>query len=375
MTRQGMESTTRRALAVAAALTLAALTLALAASSAGAAVPRSFWGVGSQTPLVQKDFDQMNKGKVGTIRIPVFWSEVDQTAEPGDTNWGSIDPIIAGAASGGVRVLPFLYGMPKWVATGLDGKNCQPAKCAIRPPKSPEALAAWETFVGEFIDRYGPQGAYWDEEYTTVPKVPIDVVQAWNEQNSNSFYAPKANPRKYAKLLGATADAVRARDDSIDVVLGGMPQLAGSKKAIKASEYLADLYKVAGVEDDFDGVAIHPYGASLQKVAGQVELFRDVIKKARDSKASLWITEVGAGSANGGNPLNRGRKGQADLLIDTFKYFRKNRNKFNIENVDWFSWMDNTVSFCDWCKSSGLFKVGLKAKPSWRAFTKFTGGR
>jgi len=160
----------------------------------------------------------------------------------------------------------------------------------------------------------------------------------------------------------------------VEIVLGGIAELAGSKEAVAASKYLEQLYDIKGTKKDFDGVAIHPYGASVKKVADQVDLFRDVMKKAHDSKAELWVTEVGAGSANGGNPLNRGKKGQANLLTDIFKYFRKVRNKFNVATVIWFSWMDSDISICDWCKSSGLFKLGLEAKPSWNAFTKFTGG-
>lgn len=375
MTRQGTNTTTHRGWAAAAVAALLVLALGVA-TTAHAKAPRTFWGVAPQTPLEEKyaDLDRMGQGKVGTVRIPVFWSEVDPTAAPGDTNWASIDPLVAGAARNGIKVLPFLYGSPEWVAEGFDGHRCTPQKCAIYPPTSAQALAAWKTFVGEFIDRYGPHGNFWTEEYTTVPKVPIDVVQTWNEQNSSSFFAPKAKPKAYAKLLAATNDAVKAHDPLVEVLLGGMAQLAGSKKAIPASKYLAQLYRIKGVKSDFDGISIHPYGASLGKVAGQVDLFRDVLKRGHDSKTELWVTEVGAGSANGGNPLNRGLQGQASLLKQIFKYFEKNRRKFNVENVTWYSWMDSKVSFCDWCKTSGLFKTGLKPKPAWRAFTKFTGG-
>jgi hypothetical protein len=88
----------------------------------------------------------------------------------------------------------------------------------------------------------------------------------------------------------------------------------------------------------------------------------------------MWITEIGWGSAKGGNPLNRGTQGQAQRLKQSFKYLQKKRNKLNLETVTWFSWMDSTTSICDWCAKSGLFKAGLVEKPAWRAFTKFTGG-
>ena len=41
----------------------------------------------------------------------------------------------------------------------------------------------------------------------------------------------------------------------------------------------------------------------------------------------MYVTEVGAGSASGGNPLNRGTKGQAKLLKQIYKYFLKQREQ------------------------------------------------
>ena len=99
-----------------------------------------------------------------------------------------------------------------------------------------------------------------------------------------------------------------------------------------------------------------------------------MLKKAHDSKAGFWVTEIGWGSRGGGNPLNAGKRGQAQQLKGAYKYFVKSRNKLHLRAVDWFSWMDSKTSICSWCASSGLFTAGLKAKPSWKAFVKFTGG-
>lgn len=375
MARQGTANTTRLRSAIAAAAAgLALATAAAAAPGAGGAVPRDFWGVAPQTTIFDEDFTRMGEGNVGVIRIGVFWSVIDPSAAEGDNDWSYVDPLVRGAAQNGIEVLPFIYGTPEWAAESLDGNKCKPAVCATLAPSSKKALAAWKTFVGEFLDRYGEDGTFWQEEAGITPKRPIDVIQAWNEQNSKKFFAPKASPRGYAKLLDATADAVAERDPSVEIVLGGMAELPGAKDAVTGSEYLEDFYDVKGVKDDFDAVAIHPYGRTLRKTSVQVEAFRDVIKKGGDPNAGMWVTELGAGSANGGNPLNLGPDGQAKLLTNTFKYFLKVRNKFNIENVTWFSWVDSKISICDWCKTSGLFKKGLKEKPAWRAFIKFTGG-
>jgi hypothetical protein len=364
----------QKARATGAALVAVALSLTMgAATSSAAKAPASFFGVASQTPLTTPDFQRMGTGNVGAVRIIVNWSVIDPTSAPGDNNWSTVDPIVLDAANNGIDVLPFLFGTPAWVAKGLDHQKCKGSKCVIYAPKKAAGLAAWQTFVGEFVDRYGENGTFWTE-HPEVPKNPIDVVQVWNEQNSRSFYRPKPSPKAYAKLLSKTADAIQPRDPNIEIVLGGMAELAGSHKAIIGSKYLQDLYKVKGVKDDFDAVAPHPYGGTLGRVASQVEKYRKVMKHGHDSGADMYVTEVGAGSAKKGSSLNRGKKGQAKLLKDIYKYFLKKRNSFNVQQVDWFSWQDSKVSICAWCKTSGLLTKSGKAKPSYKEFTKLTGG-
>jgi hypothetical protein len=353
--------------ALAAAITL----VALAAQPAGAAAPRAFYGISPQTGLSPADLDRMGQAKVGTIRIPIFWANVDPVAPAGGYDFSATDPVVRDAARNGIEVLPFLFGTPSWVATSLNGSSC--SECGTIAPTTPAALDAWSGFVGATVARYGSNGTFWAEN-PTIPKQPIEAYQLWNEQNSRSFFAPKAKPKLYAKLLAAGASAVRASDPAADVVIGGMPQLEGSKKAVPGSEYLAGLYDVKGASKNFDGVAIHPYGSTVKKVAEQVDLFTDEMKAAGDKKADLWVTEIGAGSATGGNPLNRGKSGQAKILKDSYKYFAKQRNKLNIPTVIWFSWMDSTVSICDWCETSGLLTLSGQEKPAFRAFTKFTRG-
>jgi hypothetical protein len=346
---------------------------ALIGATSAASAPPSFFGVVPQTPLDAPTLKRMGDANVGTLRIIVTWAAVDPTAAAGDTNWSTIDPVVLEAARNNVEILPFLFGTPSWAAQNLDNRSCNPSKCVLYAPKSKEARAAWSTFVSEAVQRYGPDGEFWSQHPQVAPD-PIDTWQIWNEQNSKSFYAPKPDPKRYAKLLKASAKAIHSLDSSADVVLGGMAELAGSKKAIAGSKYLAKLYKVKGVTKNFDGVAPHPYGKSINKVTSQVDLYRDVIKQAHDKRVGFYVTEIGAGSASRGNPLNVGNKGQAKLLKKIYKYFLKQRNKLHVRQVDWYSWQDATPSICSWCGSSGLLEANGNPKPSFGAFTKFTGG-
>jgi hypothetical protein len=350
---------------------LGALTTGSAAQAAKA--PADFYGVAPQTGLSQADFERMGTAKVGVVRIIINWSTVDQTSSDGDNDWNTVDGLMLAAAQQGIELQPFIFGTPSWVAQGLDHYNCAGDKCVTFAPKSPEALAAYQKFVGEAVARYGPGGDFW----TLNPQVPADPIkdwQAWNEMNSKTFFAPKPSAKNYVKLLKAFSVGVKAQDPSANVILGGMAQLAGSHKAIPGDEFLADIYDIKGASKLFDGVAIHPYGGSVNKIADATEGFTDVIKKAHDKKVGLWVTEFGAGSKKGGSSLNKGKKGQATLLTDAYKYFAKVRNKFNVQAVDWFSWQDSTTSICAWCPSSGLLTLSGGAKPSLKAFVKLTHG-
>ena len=69
------------------------------------------------------------------------------------------------------------------------------------------------------------------------------------------------------------------------IVLGGMAELAGSRKAIRGSEYLADLYDVKGARKTSTASRRTPT-ADVAKVSGQVDLYRKVMKGPVTASAS-----------------------------------------------------------------------------------------
>jgi hypothetical protein len=357
------------------ALAIAALTAAVAAPAAGA-VPRSFYGIVPQTQLTNPDYDRMAQGKVGTVRITLNWSAVEQ--EPDVYHWTGYDAIVAGAARAGVTVLPFVFGTPPWVAKGLDRRRCRGHECGLFAPKSKKAMLHWRDFLADAIARYGPNGTFF-AEHPEVPRKPIRNWQIWNEQNSKDFYRPKPSPGGYAKLLDQAAKAIRTNDPGAEVILGGMAEfrrLAKGPRVIAGSDFLRRLYQARGnVKRDFDGVAPHPYAGKVARVIRQTTKTRKVMRKHGDGRTGLWITELGWSSSRGGNPLEVGPKEQAKRLTKSLRYYKRKANRFNVKNVSWFSWVDSPTAICDWCANSGLLAPGLVEKPAWRAFVKFTGGR
>jgi hypothetical protein len=342
---------------------LTALVAMVAFASQASAKPDPFYGVVSQTSLRSGDFAKMEKGGIGTLRSIMQWSSIDPTAAADDYSWSGFDAVVADAARHDLRVLPFLYGTPNWVAHSLDHRQC--GVCDTFAPHRKAALGAWRDFVVAAVARYGTAGDFWSE-HPELPIRPIRAWQIWNEQNSKTFYAPHPSVKGYAKLLGVASGAIHAADRHADVILGGMAELAGSRKAIAGPKYLRSLYRRHGVEHDFDGVGVHPYGAKATTVEQQVGRFRVEIQRAHDSRTGLWITETGWGSSNGSNPLEVGKSGQADRLGDALGYFHQNRGRLRIKAVVWFSWRDSAQSICAWCASSGLLTKSGRPKPAFR---------
>jgi hypothetical protein len=361
------------------ALTGAPILVAMLAIAAGAfaAPPRSFFGVMPQGPLDSADYAEMGDAKVGTLRFELYWAGIDPGPESGDYDWSSADAVVGGAARNGVATLPFVASAPAWVVR-LDGHSCQPGKCPPYGPKGGQALAAWRAFLTAAVDRYGPNGEFWAEN-PDVPKLPVRAWQIWNEQNSPSFWKPKPDVKAYANLLDSAHRAITAADPGAEIILGGMfgTPLGGRKPAVSAWDFLAKLYRRKGARKDFDGVAPHPYASRFSKVRAQIDLLRDAMVDANDADAALWITELGWASGGAPNPLNRGLAGQADRLTEAFKYLIKKRKSLNIRNLTWYSWRDNSstdAQLCEWCPRSGLLNEDRSPKPSFDAFTAFTGG-
>ncbi|HEY6550122.1 MAG TPA: beta-galactosidase, partial [Solirubrobacterales bacterium] len=133
---------------------------ALVAPSMAQALPRTFFGIAPQTELSDTDTAYMKAGGIGSVRWPVNWAIVQPT-EKGGYDWSSLDPAVEAAARRGLTVLPFLYGTPRWIAR----------KPTTLPIDSGRARKAWLAFVTAAVERYGPEGEFWNEHAPAVAGV------------------------------------------------------------------------------------------------------------------------------------------------------------------------------------------------------------
>lgn len=330
----------------------------LSAASAPAKVNPDFWGVNYRfSNLSQEELKKIHKSGARTVRWKLSWPQVEPTK--GSPDWSVPDGIIGGLAGKGIRVLPFVYGSPPYAASSTN----------TPPLGSDDARQAWKQFLRDAVDRYGPNGTFWQIN-PTIPKKPIRDWQIWSEPNLPGHFQPRPSAKRYATLLRISHDAIRDEDPKAKVVLAG---LAAFSK-IRGSRFLDRLYRVGGgVKGDFEVAASHPYAPTLYYLRYAIRHYRKVMKRHGDRHTPLWITEIGWGSGHPDGNMNKGPRGQKRMLKKSFKLILHNRKHWHIGRLSWFEWRDpgKGADGCSFCTTSGLLKHGGHPKPSFRAYKHF----
>lgn len=347
-------------------LTLAVLTLlALLAPTvpAGAYVPPGFFGISPQNTLDKEDLELMRRSDIESLRMPMYWPAVQQeNPSVGPPSWSDFDRNVRLAAENGIRVFPFLVGTPDWVA----------AKSNIEPVETSWQRWGWSTFLRDAVKRYGPDGTFW-EDNPGLPFLPIRRWEIWNEENIVSA-EHHPDPVRFAKLIRLSGQVLHAADPGSKVIVGGLfGRPLQTPPNIQSGSFLSAMYRVRGVKPYFDGVALHPYVSDAGAITAEIENLRRVMRVHHDSTTPLYITELGWGSDSDESRWEKGPYGQADELDRSFSLLTRNRLKWRIAGVWWFSWIDQNDA-CQFCDSAGLLNEDREAKPAWYRFNAWTGG-
>jgi hypothetical protein len=345
------------------ALALCLLFLALCPATARAYLPEGFVGLSPQSPANGSDFELMRKAGVESVRLPMFWF-VAQEQSPliAEPKWESFDREVKLAAAAGIRIMPFVWGSPAWVAP-LQGDL---------PVKSSWQRWAWSTFLRDAVDRYGPDGTFW-EENPELDYLPVRRWEIWNEENIVTF-SNRPEPVDFASLLRISGRVLHRADPGSKVIIGGFfGRPLQVPPNVASGDFLSRIYRARKVKRYFDGVALHPYVADAGAMRAQIVNLRRVMRVHRDSATPIYITELGWGSSSGPTRWERGLNGQAKQLDRAFSLLSAQRLNWRIGGVWWFTWSDEGGS-CQFCRSAGLLTAKREAKPAWYRFTAWTGG-
>jgi polysaccharide biosynthesis protein PslG len=366
-----------RALAVALTF-IAALTFATRAE----ALPAKFWGVVPQSTLSTEQFQRLGQGGVESMRISFDWGSL-QPQEGGPIEWAGPDATVERAALAGIDVLATITNAPSWAVPSARVPGGGGSTAPARLPVSGAAAVGWKSLLGQAVERYGPNGAFW-ATHPGVPPRPIRVWQIWNEPNFKYFVA-KPNPAEYGKLVKLSYPVLKSVDRGAKVLLAGLfarPKGArtksGKHKSLNwfASDFVARMYATnRGIKSRFNGVSLHPYSFYSHEIPDVIEELRSVLAENRELGKGLWMTELGwsSGEPTRTNLFAKGLAGQAKQLSSAFNLLRRNQAKWRVKGLYWFS-VDDATGVCNFCDGSGLFGPGFTPKESWFAYVRFAGG-
>ena len=330
-----------------------------AAAPAGAAVPREWFGVMADGPLLRdervsldSEMAVMRETGVGSIRVAFYWSDIERVQ--GQPDWSETDRIMAAASRAGLRVLPTVVRTPDWAATRPRTEGT--------PPRD---VADYASFIRLVVGRYGNGGAFWTER-PDVPAFPPRMWMLWNEPDIGRYWSVKPWVPTYLKLLRAGRTALRATDPRAKVVLAGLTN--------RSWEELRAIYR-AGGRKLFDVAAIHPFSRRPANVLKIVTIARRAMIRGGDRRKALLLTEVTWSSGKGRSRANYGwetsEEGQAQRIRQALPLLARNRRRLGIAGLYWFTWLSPPLGSIQSFDYAGLRRMedGVPtAKPAQAAY-------
>src|SRR4051794_38305360 len=219
-----------------------------------AKVPADFYGVVPLADPGPADLSRMAGGGIETVRVFVYWGLVQPLA-PGTFDWSTYDKQIGDIAAAGLNPAPQLGSFPGWIAAG-----------PYRPPiYSDVQKVAWQSFLTEFVRRYGRGGSFWAEQ-PELPYKPAISYEIWNEPNLNLEWGGQPNANEYLTLLRLSQQAIKQVDPAGTVVFGGLfpfPIPNGSATSpgygVPAKRFLKSFFSNPGANRTFDVLSLHPF--------------------------------------------------------------------------------------------------------------------
>jgi hypothetical protein len=368
--------------ALAAALACAVCAVLPAAAAATPKVPAGFVGMNVTSPVFPTDgvnlseqLGTMKSAGVQTIRV-VFnwayaqpypsWSEVPAADRSQFTNAAGIptrfhqfDQLVGAAAKLGLQVFPTVIYTPWWdTAAG-------PSWALARPQKD----APYGAFCAALVRRYGPHGTFWK---TNRPAMPIHMWEIWNEPDLSYFWSKQPFEQSYMALLHAAHRAIKAVDDSAQVILGGLTN--------RSWNVLRRIYRVRGAGNWFDGVALHPYTKEPAGVITILQLVRQVliahggVGKVLVADEISWPSAQGEGENPSGLDIVTTAAGEATNVTAVLPLLATNRRALNLVGFDYYNWAGPDDPGGNLFDFAGLYHYAgggtFTAKPAADAFQK-----
>jgi hypothetical protein len=354
-------------------LAFCAALLGIGASSA-AALPTKFFGFQFSSNYAQSAPDVAAMGRAGAkyLRINLNWGDKEKNG------WGPYDEAFERAWENGITIIPDLYG-------NQSGNPQRPWEAEWSPKNS-----GWEKWLYEVVQHYGYGGSFWSGKANPLP---AGIWEVWNEPNRGANGPDGVNPfpQEYARFLKRSASALREAQGAtpVTVLMGGLltqetkAQEEGGKWRSNESvqSFLAEVGKVSGSSEAFDGLSLHPYafGSNAETVKtavmSNITAARNKLNEVFGSGKGIWITELGWPVNPWGDEKHEGvsEAAQGEILKKVFEEIVSKQVEKNIQSLLYYFYRDDSSS-PGWDRHTGLRDVnGGFRLPAWSAFQEVTG--
>ena len=339
--------------------------LGLAASSSVGADSGAWSGrVGVAGHLIwyadqQSEMTRLRAGGVDWTREDFLWDTIEPTK--GSFNWSWPDHLMTSSSKTGMKVLAILDYSAKWASSGPNGD-------ATYPPRDPADYAAYAAAVAR---RYGPGGTFWSAHPELAPQ-PLTAVEVWNEPWGYWDWKPNPDPAAYARLTKAAAEAVKAANPSVEVLMAG--DLLQVRTDGKIVDWLKNVLAAeSALKTLVDALSVHPYpyprdlGPYDDRPDPRWDFRRLELIHQTDPGHPIWVTEVGWSTAAGVEDAVSEAK-QATYVRGAVERALGQWGSY-VERVFVYSWDKSNGTADDREGNYGLRRADGSPKPAWAALT------
>ena len=207
------------------------------------------------------------------VRINLRWSESEHRPGVYDGDYlGRAAKAAAALHAEGVQVIVVVYGTPTWASDRSLWKTAAPGDAAGR----------YHTYYPPSLKKLGRFRAFMQHLSTKLAGKVLGY-SCWIEPNMWTYFYPQRRasdagfgPHRYARMLAAFAEGVRAGDPAAQVIAGETSP-TGDNTVLRTSPVrFARLLRDAGCASLFDAYAHHPYPVGGTKAIAPGAMPRDV---------------------------------------------------------------------------------------------------
>ena len=223
------------------------------------------------------------------LRFTIDWWNAEPERDRWDENyWGRYQRLYDALISRGVRPLIGLSSTPPWARHAVYQLCGRQRGCEYPPAEHMDR--EWAEFAAEVARRF-PQAA---------------GIEIWNEPNLQGFWRPNPNPWRYAQMVVAAYDAIKAVNPGVRVIVGALAPTQTTERDILGGivkmpmrTFLDAAYAASpSIKGHFDALSFHTviqrleYGAETEWAKFWHDV-REIRDKWGDQDKPIWLTETG----------------------------------------------------------------------------------